>query len=205
MDIVTKPVKRNCVTQKTKLFWEFKGRLVFIFWEKAEGRQKELTCSTQLVFNCVAFSWWTKTIKSLYSWFNKSCLGHWELRTCKLLFGGHSSKALPWVSYCSVVNGQLLGQSKLNKVQWATGRGNMGFVLMTVTVCFVLFSFFYTIKLDYLPTTLPLNFPEYDPKTFSKTAADVQLLPNIETFQLAHNRAFLVVYYLFLTDKVKTL
>ena len=86
------------------------------------------------------------------------------------------------------------------------GRGNMGFVLMTVTVCFVLFSFFfYTIKLDYLPTTLPLNFPEYDPKTLRKTAADVQLMPNIETLQLAHNRAFLVVYYLFLTDKVKTL
>ena len=70
--------------------------------------------------------------------------------------------------------------------------------------CFVFF-FFYTIKLDYLPTTLPLNFPEYDPKTLRKTAADVQLMPNIETLQLAHNRAFLVVYYLFLTDKVKTL
>ena len=85
------------------------------------------------------------------------------------------------------------------------GRGNMGFVLMTVLLQFVLFSFFYTIKLDYLPTTLPLNFPEYDPKIFRKTAADVQLMPNIETLQLAHNRAFLVVYYLFLTDKVKTL
>ena len=91
----------------------------------------------------------------------------------------------------------------MNKVQWAMGRGNMGFVLMTVTVCFVFF--FYTIKLDYLPTTLPLNFPEYDPKTLRKTAADVQLMPNIETLQLAHNRAFLVVCYLFLTDKVKTL
>ena len=51
MDIVTKPVNRNCVTQKTKLFWEFKGRVVFIFGEKAEGRQKELNRSTQLVFN----------------------------------------------------------------------------------------------------------------------------------------------------------
>ena len=81
-------------------------------------------------------------------------------------------------------------QSKLNKVQWAMGRGNMGFVLMTVTVC--LFSFFYIIKLDYLPTTLPLNFPEYDPNTLRKTAADVQLMPNIETLQLAHNRAFLL-------------
>ena len=69
----------------------------------------------------------------------------------------------------------------------------MGFVLMKVTVCFVLF--FYTIKLDYQPTTLPLNFPEYDPKTFRKTAADVQLIipANIETLQLAHNRACLVV------------
>ena len=80
----------------------------------------------------------------------------------------------------------------------------MGFVLMTVTVCFVLFwFFFYTVKLDYLPTTLPLNFPEYDPKTFRKTAAEVQVMPNIETLQLANNRAFLVVCYLFLTDKVK--
>ena len=79
----------------------------------------------------------------------------------------------------------------------------MGFVLMKVTFCFVLF--FYTIKLDYPPTKLPLNFPEYDPKTFRKTAANVQLMPNIETLQLAHNRACLVVYYLFLTDKVKTL
>ena len=93
----------------------------------------------------------------------------------------------------------------MNKVQWAMGRGNMGFVLMTVLLQFVLFSFFYTIKLDYPPTKLPLNFPEYDPKTLRKTAADVQLMPNIETLQLARNRAFLVVYYLFLTDKVKTL
>ena len=79
----------------------------------------------------------------------------------------------------------------------------MGFVLMKVTFCFVLF--FYTIKLDYPPTKLPLNFPEYDPKTFRKTAANVQLMPNIETLQLALNRACLVAYYLFLTDKVKTL
>ena len=82
----------------------------------------------------------------------------------------------------------------------------MSFVLIKGTVCFVLFCwFFYTIKLDYPPTTLPLNFPEYDPKAFRKTAANVQLMPNIETLQLAHNRACLAVYYLFLTDKVKTL
>ena len=79
----------------------------------------------------------------------------------------------------------------------------MGFVLMKGTFWFVLF--FYTIKLDYPPTKLPLNFPEYDPKTFRKTAANVQLMLNIETLQLAHNRACLVVCYLFLTDKVKTL
>jgi len=51
VDIVTKIVKRNFGTQKNEVFWEFKGRLVFIFGEKVEGRLKELTCSTQLVFN----------------------------------------------------------------------------------------------------------------------------------------------------------
>ena len=58
----------------------------------------------------------------------------------------------------------------------------MGFVLMKVTFCLVLF--FYRIKLDYPPTKLSLNFSEYDPKTFRKTAANVQLMPNIETLQL---------------------
>ena len=28
-------------------------------------------------------------------------VGHWELRTWWLLFGGHSSKSLQWISYAS--------------------------------------------------------------------------------------------------------
>ena len=33
-----------------------------------------------------------------YSWFNKDCLGHWELSNGKLLFGGLTGKSL----HCSV-------------------------------------------------------------------------------------------------------
>ena len=39
-----------------------------------------------------------------YSWFNKSCFGHWELRIGKLLFGGHS---LFHMFKCPVTNDQL--------------------------------------------------------------------------------------------------
>ena len=34
----------------------------------------------------------------VYSWFIKTCFGHWELGTTKLLFNGHSGKSL----HCSV-------------------------------------------------------------------------------------------------------
>lgn len=39
-----------------------------------------------------------RTMKRVYSWFNNGCLGHRELGTRKLLFGGNSYKSL----HCSV-------------------------------------------------------------------------------------------------------
>ena len=41
---------------------------------------------------------------------NEGCFGHWELRTWKLLFAGHSRKSLQWVRY---VHGEMACGSKI--------------------------------------------------------------------------------------------
>ena len=41
--------------------------------------------------------WFSIWLLYKYSWFSEGCFRRWELRFEKLLFGGHSSKALQWV------------------------------------------------------------------------------------------------------------
>ena len=41
----------------------------------------------------------TKKGSKIYNWFNEGCFGHWDLRTGKLSFWGHSCRTLQWVLY----------------------------------------------------------------------------------------------------------